>query len=156
MALFDKKAEIFRENHSYRLVLTDDLKQNITNASVFCLGKDIDLPCTFYELNQKINTFIQPSFENNLFKWYPQTRQLFCKKNNQTILMTEKEAEIISFLATQPNKTASRQELLSAVWHYQDDIHTHTLESHIYTLKQKLIPYQDEFIVVKGSKYNLI
>jgi DNA-binding response OmpR family regulator len=70
--------------------------------------------------------------------------------------MTQKETEIISFLASQPQKTATRQELLSAVWHYQDDIHTHTLESHIYTLKQKLTPFQDEFVIAKDGTYSLI
>ena len=155
LALFDKKAEIFRENHSYRVILTDNIQENTSTPTIH-LGKDIMLPCTFEALNDKINHLKENIYENEKFKWYPKTRQLLCKTTNHLILMTEKEAEIISFLASCPKKTASRQELLSAVWHYQDDIHTHTLESHIYTLKQKLTLNQDEFIITKDGKYSLI
>ena len=159
LGLFSNQSEIFNQNHNYRVIITDmDTKELSTdeNTHLFCLKKDIDLPCSFEALKEKINKLNEIIFENKSFKWYPSTRQLLCKSNNHTILMTEKEAQIISFLATCPDKTATRQELLQAVWHYQDDIHTHTLESHIYTLKQKLTPFQDEFIIAKDGKYSLI
>jgi DNA-binding response OmpR family regulator len=153
--LFSNQAEVFNQNHTYRAILTDDVQEN-TNTPTLFLGKDSILPCSVEDLKDKINHLEDSIYENEKFKWHPKTRQLLYKPTNHVVLMTQKEAEIISFLASQPQKTATRQELLSAVWHYQDDIHTHTLESHIYTLKQKLTPFQDEFIIAKDGKYSLI
>lgn len=156
--LFSNEAQIYQENQSYRILLTDTNTKMAfpTHTPIIQLGKDISLPCQLSELKQKISQLSQPVFENKTFKWLPNTRQLIHKATQEKILLTEKEAQIISFLANKQNRTASREELLQNVWQYQNDVHTHTLESHIYTLKQKLTPNQDELIVGKDGLYYLI
>lgn len=54
------------------------------------------------------------------------------------ILLTDKEVDILICLARQPGIAVPRAELLARVWGYQTDIDTHTLETHIYRLRQKL------------------
>lgn len=52
--------------------------------------------------------------------------------------LTEKEAEILRYLLQFRNQPVAREELLQQVWGYQAGISTHTLETHIYRLRQKL------------------
>lgn len=60
--------------------------------------------------------------------------------DGKQVRLTDKEAGILRFLARQPNRQASRDDLLSAVWGYNAAVSTHTLETHIYRLRQKVEP----------------
>ncbi len=62
----------------------------------------------------------------------------FTDKDHKQTQLTEKEAEILTYLHTQKGKTVSRKDLLSAVWNYAEGVETHTLETHIYRLRQKI------------------
>ncbi len=55
-----------------------------------------------------------------------------------TVRLTEKETAILTFLHENKNRTVARQELLDAVWGYAEGVETHTLETHIYRLRQKI------------------
>lgn len=62
--------------------------------------------------------------------------------------LTEKECAVIEYLYNKADETdvpVNREDLLHDVWHYVDGIDTHTIETHIYRLRQK---------VEKGSKNN--
>ncbi len=52
--------------------------------------------------------------------------------------LTMKEAEVLYFMVKNKCQELSRDEILQEVWGYQADIDTHTLETHIYRLRQKL------------------
>ena len=64
------------------------------------------------------------------------------EKNLQTpagdIALTDKEVEILAYLIRRNTQTVSRDNLLKDVWRYQADVDTHTLETHIYRLRQKI------------------
>ena len=80
------------------------------------------------------------------------------KKNNKTIDLTEKEIQIILSLFSANNNTLSKRDLLKDVWGYSNQIDTHTLESHIYTLRQKI---EDDsknprIIITNKNSYKLI
>ena len=70
------------------------------------------------------------------FNYDNQNRLIFY--NNKSLRVTEKENEIFNFLLLQPNKYVSREELLSEIWNYNKEIDTHTLETHMYSLRKKL------------------
>lgn len=53
-------------------------------------------------------------------------------------MLTEKEAEILEYLLDTDDQPVTREELLQQVWGYQAGITTHTLETHIYRLRQKI------------------
>jgi len=51
--------------------------------------------------------------------------------------LTDKEVEILAYLIRRRGATVSRDDLLKDVWRYQAGVDTHTLETHIYRLRQK-------------------
>ena len=56
------------------------------------------------------------------------------------IRLTEKETNILKYLYRAGAKPVSREELLTEVWGYNAGVTTHTLETHIYRLRQKIEP----------------
>lgn len=72
--------------------------------------------------------------------------------------LTDKEAALLSHLATAPGHAASREALLGAVWHYADGISTRTVESHVYRLRQKLEhdPNAPGILVTTADGYRLV
>lgn len=72
------------------------------------------------------------------------------------IKLTEKETEILVYLATHSRGApVKREDLLAAVWGYGDNIETHTLETHIYRLRQKIEvnPAEPVFLVTSDEGY---
>ena len=59
-------------------------------------------------------------------------------KTQEVIRLTEKETHILEFLARDPGKIIDRRALLDEVWGYAENVETHTLETHIYRLRQKI------------------
>lgn len=56
------------------------------------------------------------------------------------IRLTEKETNILKYLYRAGGKPVSREELLHEVWGYNSGVTTHTLETHVYRLRQKIEP----------------
>tara|TARA_B100001057_G_scaffold282439_1_gene282817 strand:- start:294 stop:959 length:666 start_codon:yes stop_codon:yes gene_type:complete len=57
---------------------------------------------------------------------------------NSSLYLTDKENEIFQFLIENIGNKVTRKQLLSKVWSYNENIDTHTLETHIYTLRKKI------------------
>ena len=55
-----------------------------------------------------------------------------------TVSFTEKECELLTMLIQIQPEAISRETLLAKVWGMRHDVDTHTLETHIYRLRQKL------------------
>lgn len=70
------------------------------------------------------------------------------------IRLTEKETRLICFLK-EKGGYVSRDELLGTIWGYVDGVETHTLETHIYRLRQKIEknPSIPEIILTKDDGY---
>ena len=58
--------------------------------------------------------------------------------SQKKIRLTDKETEIIKFLYRSNGKVVSKIVLLDEVWGYNAGMTTHTLETHIYRLRQKI------------------
>jgi len=56
------------------------------------------------------------------------------------VRLTEKETNILKYLYRSGGQTVGRDELLSEVWGYNSNVTTHTLETHVYRLRQKIEP----------------
>ena len=74
----------------------------------------------------------------NRFELRPSKKELFCKKSGKIIKLTEKEVSILKYLYKAKKRMVSKNELLENVWNYNSEVSTHTLETHIYRLRQKI------------------
>ncbi len=76
---------------------------------------------------------------------------------NRRIRLTEKEASILKFLYRAGTRPVARQVLLNEVWGYNAAVTTHTLETHIYRLRQKIEPDPGNarLLVTEGGGYRL-
>ena len=70
----------------------------------------------------------------------PSAKLLQDPARNKRIRLTEKEAAILKFLYRNGTTPVPRQVLLNEVWGYNAAVTTHTLETHIYRLRQKIEP----------------
>jgi len=68
----------------------------------------------------------------------PANKSLHDKQSSKTVTLTEKEALILKTLFRTWPDDVTKESLLMEVWGFQPDISTHTLETHIYRLRQKL------------------
>lgn len=73
------------------------------------------------------------------------------------IRLTEKETNILKFLY-RSGETVARETLLHEVWGYNPAVTTHTLETHIYRLRQKIEenPGQAQILVTESGGYRLV
>jgi hypothetical protein len=82
---------------------------------------------------------------------------LWTKAGETPLRLTEKETAILAYMKAAGGKPVSRQELLEHVWSYVPDVETHTLETHIYRLRQKIEddPSAPKILVTQGDGYVL-
>lgn len=66
--------------------------------------------------------------------------KLLIDQSQKKIRLTEKETNILKYLYRAGEKPVSREELLAEVWGYNAGVTTHTLETHVYRLRQKIEP----------------
>ena len=64
--------------------------------------------------------------------------KLLIGPNKKRLRLTAKEVDILKFLYRNANKVVTREVLLDEVWGYNAGVTTHTLETHVYRLRQKI------------------
>ena len=74
------------------------------------------------------------------YMFRPSAKLLEEVNRKRRIRLTEKEAAILKFLYRSGTRPVARQILLNEVWGYNAAVMTHTLETHIYRLRQKIEP----------------
>ena len=71
------------------------------------------------------------------YTFRPSSKLLMTAKGTK-IRLTEKETAILRYLYRAGQKPVSRETLLQEVWGYNSGVTTHTLETHVYRLRQKV------------------
>ena len=91
------------------------------------------------------------------YTFRPSAKLLQEPAKNRRIRLTEKEAAILKFLYRAGTRPVARQILLNEVWGYNAAVTTHTLETHIYRLRQKIEPdpTNARLLVTEGGGYRL-
>ena len=91
------------------------------------------------------------------YNFQPATKTLETEDGNK-VRLTDKETSILKFLYRQGAKTLSRDVLLQEVWGYNNRVTTHTLETHIYRLRQKIErdPSNARLLVTEEGGYRLV
>ncbi|MDZ4741296.1 MAG: response regulator transcription factor [Alphaproteobacteria bacterium] len=84
--------------------------------------------------------------------------KLLTGANNTKVRLTEKETSILKFLFRSGDKVVGRDILLHEVWGYNPAVTTHTLETHIYRLRQKIEqdPAHAKLLVTESGGYRLV
>ena len=78
--------------------------------------------------------------------------------NGVKLRLTEKEAAILRYLHRAEQQPVARETLLKHVWGYNPNVTTHTLETHIYRLRQKIEsnPAEAQLLVTEAGGYKLV
>ncbi len=74
---------------------------------------------------------------------------------DKEIALTDREVDMLAYLVKHRRRLVSREEILQKVWHYQDGVDTHTLETHIYRLRQKMGAALQGVLVTDAGGYRL-
>ena len=143
-------------NFNSYLVISNKKNLNISNQ--FVLDK---VPINIFKLVEKINIeFLKIQFSSqsevkvNNYIINLNSREMLI--NNKKLKLTEKEINTIIYLS-KSNKPVTINELQEKVWSYQSDMETHTVETHIYRLRKKILNTfkDDNFIVSKKNGYQI-
>lgn len=100
--------------------------------------------------------------EDAIFQLGPYTfkpaMKLLETEDKKKIRLTEKETNILKFLYRAQEGVVARDVLLHEVWGYNAGVTTHTLETHIYRLRQKIEPDPSnvQLLVTEGGGYRLV
>ena len=144
------------KNLNNYLIITDKEYLNIDHQ--FILN---DIPMNIVKFVEKINIeFLKVQFNSqsevkvNNYIIDLNSREMSVK--NIKLKLTEKEINTIIFLS-KSNKPISVDELQEKVWSYQSDIETHTVETHVYRLRKKILKTFDDnkFIISKKNGYQI-
>jgi DNA-binding response OmpR family regulator len=85
------------------------------------------------------------------YTFRPAAKLLLRIDTSQRIRLTAKEVSILKYLCRAGDRVTSREELLTEVWGYHASVSTHTLETHIYRLRQKIeVDPTDVHLLVSG------
>lgn len=90
------------------------------------------------------------------YTFRPSTK-LLTNERGSKVRLTEKETSILRYLYRAGGKVVGRDELLQEVWGYNAEVTTHTLETHIYRLRQKIEkdPSSASLLVTEAGGYKL-
>ncbi len=103
-----------------------------------------------YELSE------DATFQIGSYLFYPGAK-LLTASGGEKLRLTEKETAILQYLNRAKGTVISRDELLREVWGYNANVTTHTLETHIYRLRQKIEtdPANAQLLITDAGGYRL-
>ncbi len=92
------------------------------------------------------------------YTFRPSAKLLTDESGKRQIRLTEKETAILKFLYRSGARSIGRDTLLNEVWGYNAGVTTHTLETHVYRLRQKIEknPAKAEILITDGGGYRLV
>ena len=154
--------------------LTDEKQKKyiVSNKSLkICAGKrkhlldnfdaNLDLPTTLKEINVTVeNTAAKKKFNVNssieIKSYLLNKNEKKLIKDKDYIILTEKEVHLLE-LFLDSKKPISKNNILSSVWNYSSEADTHTVETHIYRLRKKILEkfMDDDFILNSKDGYYL-
>ena len=144
------------KNLNNYIIITKNKNLNFPN--VICVDNP---PLNIFKLMEKINiSFLKNQFSNqsqikiNNYIIDLNSREIISE--NKKLKLTEKEVDIIIHLSKN-KEPVSVNELQKKVWSYQSDIETHTVETHIYRLRKKILKVfgDKNFIITSKDGYQI-
>ena len=165
MIIVDEDTDKLRELHKQQLqvptilLLSSGADADGAEASNI-VYKPLVLNNFFNLLQAGINIYENSSdgyLNFNQYELRPSKKEILNLRNNEIIKLTEKEVALIKYLYKAKDKIVSKNELLQEVWGYSPEVTTHTIETHIYRLRQK-VEHEDaaaQIILTSDGGYQL-
>ncbi len=164
--ILDEKRELLprlREKHVKSPIVL--LEKNVEGLGengdlVFLVEKPFRLNEFLNNLRSCINKFENSSdayLTFNNYELHPLAKEILNLRNNELIKLTEKVVAVIKYLYKAKDKIVSKTDLLQDVWDYNAEVSTHTIETHIYRLRQK-VEHDDvdaQLIITENGGYKL-
>ena len=124
------------------------------------LTKPFRFPVLLARINSALRQHDQSEdvvFTIGPYSFQPSAKLLEANDGNK-VRLTDKETLILKYLYRQGPKTITRDVLLKEVWGYNNRVTTHTLETHIYRLRQKIErdPSNARLLVTEDGGYRLV
>ena len=150
----DNSKKILNSNVKKPKILIQENNKKNLHQKMFSLV--VKLPLDVVEFNQDIiNLCKKFEFDNNsLIKikdYFLDKNERVLKKEDIFLKITEKEIDFIEILHSS-NKPLNRDFILKNIWNYSSNTDTHTVETHIYRLRQKIKNSFDDDNFIKNSK----
>ena len=126
-------------------------------SSTISYDEKIILPLNILELNNRIKQLItRKEFVHNssinIKEYILDKNEKKLKKDNSFIVVTEKEIQLLELLFLE-NIPLPKNKILQAVWNYSPDADTHTVETHIYRLRNKIVKeFKDESLIINTKQ----
>jgi len=144
----------FEENAKILITSRRNVQNNNSNNI-------IERPLSIHDLNKKIIQLISKKkfYKNSTIKikeYVLDKNEKKLKHGTKSITVTEKEIQLIELLYFE-KKSISKKDILKKVWQYAVDADTHTVETHIYRLRKKIISEFADAYFINNEKegYNL-
>ena len=136
-----------------KILIQESTKTNITKREYYLV---IKLPLNIVQFNQDvINVCKKFEFDTNslinIKDYVLDKNQRVLKKNNTILKITEKEIKFIEILNSSTSPL-NREFILKNIWNYSSETDTHTIETHIYRLRQKIKNQFNDNHFIKNSK----
>jgi len=92
------------------------------------------------------------------YSFRPSAKLLVAEGGKKKVRLTEKETAILKYLLRAGDRPTGRELLLNEVWGYNAAVTTHTLETHVYRLRQKIEidPSKAELLITEPGGYRLV
>ena len=150
-----KKPIIMLINRNSNLDIPDDQSHKADEYIV----KPFRYPVLLKSIETQLHKF--KKLENRQYNignyFFKPNSKILESNENRSIRLTEKENNILKFLYKNLGNFISREILLHEVWGYNSTVTTHTLETHIYRLRQKIEddPSNACFLITEPGGYKL-
>ncbi len=124
------------------------------------VAKPFKFPVLLARIRSQLRTHEQS--EDAVFQLGPYTfrpsMKMLVTEDDKKVRLTEKETNILKFLYRSNDGVVPRDVLLHEVWGYNAGVTTHTLETHIYRLRQKIEPDPSNarLLVTESGGYRLM
>ena len=152
----EKQCKEFQNKLDNHIVVTSQKNHNISRS--FNLEK---FPIKIFKFFETINIqFLKNQYQDkseiNIGKYKIDVNSRELKLNESLLKLTEKEIKIINYL-NKSSKSVSVDELQLEVWGYHSKLETHTVETHIYRLRKKILKKFNigNFIISKKDGYKI-
>lgn len=108
---------------------------NINIVKPFSLMSFLDI---LRAANNKLDNSVDGYLTFNGYELRPNKREIADLQSGEIFRLTEKEVDILKYLYKTSEHYVSKGDLQRNVWKYSEDVATHTIETHIYRLRQKV------------------